>query len=71
MKTVTGRTFRQIVNGQRFAFARTLIRGTQISIEEVAYRVNYQNRCKFELMYRKIFSVTPAQDRAALRRLEV
>lgn len=62
-KKVLGKTFSEYVQGIRISKASQLIRGTNLSIEEIAQKVGYSDYFYFSKVFKKEFGITPAKYR--------
>lgn len=57
----TGRTFSEILLEQRMDRALSLLRGTSLSIEEIAAMLGYSNSSNFYKAFRKYYGCSPRQ----------
>lgn len=61
----SGMTLREYLNAVRLNYARRLLQGTDLSIEEIARQSGYRYANYFIRAYRKAFGSSPGADRAA------
>lgn len=66
-KLATGSTPLQYLQEQRHREARDLLKNSNLSIGEIAYRVGYQDVSYFTKQFKKFSSTTPSQWRHSLR----
>ncbi|SET90835.1 AraC family transcriptional regulator [Paenibacillus sp. NFR01] len=62
-KQLTGMTFVQYVNGQRMAEAERLLRGTALTVTEIAERVGCGGINSFSKLYKQLKGITPTATR--------
>lgn len=62
-RSATGTTFKQYLLNVRFAYAKKLLRYTDLSITEVALESGFNDFSNFMYMFKKSFSKTPRQYR--------
>ncbi len=63
----TGVSLQQYLGGLRLDRAKQLLEGTQLTIDEVAIEVGWQDRSHFERRFKRAYGTTPAQYRTAQR----
>ena len=63
IKDKTGETFQDVVRIERLKRAKTLLKDTAKSIENIALEVGYENVEHFNRMFKKTYGVTPIQYR--------
>ena len=63
LRAETGRTFTQLVLEARMERASALLRGSELTVEEVARLVGYSNPSNFHKAFREAFGETPARHR--------
>lgn len=66
-KLVFGTTVMNWLREQRMKKARDLLLSSHFSIQEIAYQVGYDNAANFSTSYRKIYSLSPNQERKRVR----
>ncbi|SDW17486.1 AraC family transcriptional regulator [Paenibacillus sp. CF384] len=62
-KTKTGMNFIDYINNYRIDMAKSLLKGADLRIQDVATQVGYQNINSFNRMFKKISGVTPSEFR--------
>ena len=62
-KKSTGRTIHQALIAERIRVASSLLRGTELSVEEIASEVGFSNRSQFCTAFKKQTEVTPTEYR--------
>lgn len=70
IKKITGKTFSNIVQEQKFKFAFMLLQLTKKSIEEISREIGYNNLTFFYKKFHSIFGVTPNEYRTSLKHKE-
>ncbi|MBE6014881.1 MAG: 2-isopropylmalate synthase [Lachnospiraceae bacterium] len=63
IKEKSGKTFIETVQGIRMKKARALLKNGNMTVENIAYAVGYQNVEHFNRLFKKIFKMTPVQYR--------
>ena len=63
IKEKSGNTFGDIVKNVRMKKARTLLKNTSMTVENIADSVGYQNVEHFNRLFKKRYDVTPVQYR--------
>ncbi len=66
IKERSGRTFGELVANARMKKARTLLRNSTMTVENVAYASGYQNVEHFNRQFRKKYNMTPVEYRNSL-----
>lgn len=61
-----GMTLKDYIRGRRVSEAARLLRLTDLSIDEIMYRVGFTNRTDFWKHFEKVFAMTPAEFRASV-----
>ena len=61
-----GMTLKDYIRGRRVSEAARLLRLTDLSIDEILYRVGFTNRTDFWKHFEKVFAMTPAEFRASV-----
>ena len=59
-------TLKDYIRGRRVSEAASLLRLTDLSIDEIMYRVGFTNRTDFWKHFEKVFAMTPAEFRASV-----
>ncbi|MGN0374455.1 MAG: alpha-isopropylmalate synthase regulatory domain-containing protein, partial [Butyrivibrio sp.] len=67
IKDKSGKTFGEHVAGVRMKKAKVLLKNGNMTVENIAYSVGYQNVEHFNRTFRKMFEMTPVQYRNANR----
>ena len=67
IKDKSGRTFVSQVASIRMKKARTLLKTTDLRVDEIAYQTGYQNVEHFNRTFKKAFGMTPLQYRVSSR----
>ncbi|SFS69068.1 AraC family transcriptional regulator [Paenibacillus sp. BC26] len=62
-KSKTGMNFIDYINNYRIDLAKSLLKGADLRIQDVASQVGYQNINSFNRMFKKISGVTPSEFR--------
>ncbi|QHW34773.1 helix-turn-helix transcriptional regulator [Paenibacillus rhizovicinus] len=62
-KTKTGMNFIDYINNYRIDLAKSLLKGADMRIQDVASEVGYQNINSFNRMFKKISGITPSEFR--------
>lgn len=65
IKDKSGKTFGELVQGIRMKKARTLLKNSNMTVENIAYTVGYQNVEHFNRLFKKKYEMTPIQYRNA------
>lgn len=65
IKDKSGKTFGEMVQGIRMKKARTLLKNSTMTVENIAYSVGYQNVEHFNRLFKKRYEITPIQYRNA------
>ena len=63
IKEKSGNTFGEIVKNVRMKKARTLLKNTSMTVENIADNVGYQNVEHFNRLFKKKYGMTPVQFR--------
>lgn len=63
IKEKSGQTFVELVQGVRMKKARTLLKNGNMTVENIAYSVGYQNVEHFNRLFKKKYEMTPVQYR--------
>ena len=63
IKDKSGKTFGDFVQGIRMKKARTLLKNSNMTVENIAYTVGYQNVEHFNRLFKKKYNMTPIQYR--------
>ena len=66
-KAATGNTPLQFIQTQKMDAARELIKSSNLSINEVMYKVGYQDPTHFSSLFKKQHGITPRQYRTTVR----
>ena len=61
----SGKTFGELVTNAKMKKARTLLRNSIITVENIAYEAGYQNVEHFNRQFKKIYGMTPLEYRNA------
>ena len=61
IKEKSGQTFAELVHGVRMKKARTLLKNGNMTVENIAYSVGYQNVEHFNRLFKKKYEMTPVQ----------
>ncbi len=67
IKEKSGKTFGEIVKSVRMKKARTLLKNTSMTVENIADSVGYQNVEHFNRLFKKKYGMTPVQYRNSRR----
>ena len=67
IKSKSGKTFGEQVANIRMKRARTLLRNGNMTVENIAYAVGYQNVEHFTRQFRKKYEMTPIEYRESRR----
>lgn len=59
----SGITFGDIVKAVRMKKARSMLKGSNATVESIAYSVGYQNVEHFNRVFKKMYDMTPVQYR--------
>ena len=65
IKDKSGKTFGELVQAIRMKKARTLLKNSSMTVENIAYTVGYQNVEHFNRLFKKKYAMTPMQYRNA------
>lgn len=65
IKDKSGKTFGELVQSVRMKKARTLLKNSSMTVENIAYTVGYQNVEHFNRLFKKKYEITPIQYRNA------
>ena len=65
IKRKTGKTYTELVQEKRLAQACYFLKNTDMSIDDIATRIGYDNVSYFHRLFKKIFGVTPSRYRKA------
>lgn len=65
IKDKSGETFKDIVSGIKLKKARTLLKNTSMTVENIAGTVGYENVEHFNRIFKKRYNMTPVQYRNA------
>ena len=63
IKEKSGMTFGEILKKVRMKKARAMLKGTSMTVENVAESVGYQNVEHFNRLFKKMYQMTPVQYR--------
>lgn len=63
LKDMTGHTFKQYVIELRLRFAQNLLKNTNMSISQIAYRCGFKDMSNFMAAFKAKYNVTPAKFR--------
>ncbi len=63
IKQKSGKTFGEIVTNAKMKKARTLLRNSTMTVENIAYAVGYQNVEHFNRQFKKKYNITPIEYR--------
>jgi 2-isopropylmalate synthase len=63
IKEKSGKTFGDLVQNARMKKARTLLRNSSMTVENIAYAAGYQNVEHFNRQFKKKFGITPVEYR--------
>ena len=63
IKEKSGKTFGEIVKNVRMKKARTLLKNSSMTVENIAESVGYQNVEHFNRLFKKKYELTPVQYR--------
>ena len=63
IKDKSGKTFGEIVKNVRMKKARTLLKSSNMTVENIAEKVGYQNVEHFNRLFKKKYGITPVQFR--------
>lgn len=63
IKEKSGKTFGEILQGIRMNRAKSLLKNSSMTVENIAYAVGYQNVEHFDRIFKKRFEMTPIQYR--------
>ncbi|WGL17376.1 helix-turn-helix domain-containing protein [Microbulbifer bruguierae] len=66
-KLATGQTPLQYLQGVRVDMARELLQSSNLSVNEIAEKVGYQDMGHFTALFKKFLSTTPSEYRATVR----
>lgn len=66
-KSATGKTPLQYLQEIRIEIAKDLLKTSNLSISEIAYRVGYQDMGHFTGLFKKLLEATPSEYRATVR----
>ena len=61
-----GMTIFEYVRRRRMEEARKLLRGSSLSVTEIAFEVGYEHSCNFSVAFKRYFGVTPREHRNRL-----
>ncbi|MEG1292554.1 MAG: AraC family transcriptional regulator, partial [Lachnospiraceae bacterium] len=70
IKEKSGKTFGEIVKTVRMKKARTLLKNTSMTVENIADSVGYQNVEHFNRLFKKKYSMTPVQYRNSRKEIK-
>ena len=59
----SGQTFQDLIKTERLKRAKNLLRGTNMSVENIAAEVGYENVENFNRLFKKTLGKTPLQYR--------
>lgn len=65
LKKSTGYSFKELVWEQRLVYVTTMLRNTQIPVDEVIFRAGYENTAYFYKKFRERYGCSPRQYRLA------
>lgn len=68
IKTVSGSTFKELLQAKRFQRAVKLLEETNISVSDIALAVGYENSSYFYRRFREIYSISPKEYRENAQR---
>ena len=68
VKAMTGRNVSDYIAERKMVYAQELLRETDYSVQEIADMVGYSQTASFIRKFKKYFSMTPLEYRAASRR---
>ena len=63
IKKSTNYSFKELVQGHRFAYVTTMLRNTQIPVDEVIFRAGYENTTYFYKKFKEKYGCSPRQYR--------
>lgn len=63
IKKLTGFTFQQLIEQERIKSAKTLLKGTDANINDIAYHIGYNNLTFFYSLFKKHVGVSPLEYR--------
>ena len=63
IKEKSGKTFKETLQGIRLKKARTLLKNGNMTVENIAYAIGYQNVENFNRLFKKVYNMTPLQFR--------
>ena len=66
-KNATGKTPLQYLQEVRIEIAKDLLKTSNLSINEIAYRVGYQDMGHFTSLFKKLLATTPSEYRSTVR----
>ncbi|HBE9444196.1 TPA: helix-turn-helix transcriptional regulator [Clostridioides difficile] len=67
IKKTTGKSFKDIIHEQRLKKATTLLKSTDMSIEDISIEVGYNNQTFFYKKFKETYSLTPKKYRIKSR----
>ena len=65
IKEKSGKTFGELVTNAKMKKARTLLRNSIMTVENIAYEAGYQNVEHFNRQFKKLFGMTPLEYRSS------
>lgn len=68
LKNYTGKTYTEYLQSLRLERAETLLRETNISVEEIAREIGYRNKGYFYKIFAERYRLTPAQFRRKMKK---
>lgn len=63
LKKSTNYSFKELIQGHRFAYVTTMLQNTQIPVDEVIFRAGYENTTYFYKKFREKYGCSPRQYR--------
>lgn len=69
IKKSTGKSFKEIIHTQKLKQAESLLKNTDINIEEISIKVGYTNQTYFYKKFKKLYGLTPQQYRNRFKNL--
>ena len=67
LKAETGKSFHQLITGERIFIAIQLITSTNLTLEEIGAQVGYQSPVAFSRAFKKLIGISPGQYRKEYR----
>ena len=66
MESITSKKLHQIIRERRMEMAVNLLSSSKLTIDEIMYKVGYENRSTFYRNFKEIFEKTPKEYREEL-----